>query len=105
MNSSDGDVSLTPNEVRRCTVRALVTHGASPENAEAVAAATAAAEVAGVSSHGLAYVPVYCEHLRVGKVDGRAEPSTERVRPALLVSDAKTGFARQLPTDFEPSFP
>ncbi len=93
MDSSDSHVSLTPEEVRRCTVRALVAHGATPESAEAVAAATAAAEVAGVSSHGLAYVPVYCEHLRVGKVDGRADPSTERVRPALLVTDARTGFA------------
>jgi (2R)-3-sulfolactate dehydrogenase (NADP+) len=55
--------------------------------------ATAATEADGVSSHGLAYIPIYCEHVQCGKVDGRAVPTMERARPALLTVDAATGFA------------
>jgi (2R)-3-sulfolactate dehydrogenase (NADP+) len=86
-------ISLTPGEIRRCTLRALLGHAASRASADAVADGTAAAELAGVPSHGLAYVPVYCEHLQVGKVDGNVEPVTERVRPALVVTDGRAGFA------------
>ena len=73
--------------------RALVAHGATPANAAPVAEATAAAEFAGKPSHGLLYVPIYCEHLAVGKVDGRAEPRVDQPRPALLTVDAGAGFA------------
>jgi (2R)-3-sulfolactate dehydrogenase (NADP+) len=73
--------------------RALVASGASVENAGPMAEATVAAEASGVSSHGLAYVPTYCEHVRIGKVDGRAVPTVTRVKPALLVADAASGFA------------
>ena len=34
------------------------------QNAGSMAEATVAAEASGVSSHGLAYVPTYCEHVR-----------------------------------------
>ena len=84
---------LTEAAIAADTERALVVAGATPANARPVAEATAAAEASGMPSHGLLYVPVYVEHLKVGKVDGRAAPTLERPKPTLLVADAATGFA------------
>ena len=64
---------------------ALTAAGASAEQARPLAAAVAAAEADGIASHGLAYVPTYCEHLRCGKVDGKAVPVVTKTKPALLV--------------------
>ncbi len=58
-----------------------------------MARATAAIEADGVTSHGLAYIPICCEHVRCGKVDGRAQPVLSRPAPAVIAVDAATGFA------------
>jgi (2R)-3-sulfolactate dehydrogenase (NADP+) len=86
-------VTLTVADIEARAVRALRGAGASDTAAHSVARAVAAAEADGVASHGLAYVPIYCEHIRCGKVDGNAVPVVEHPRPALLVVDAKAGFA------------
>lgn len=75
-------------------MQALIASGAAPENATSVAEAVMATEASGVVSHGLAYVPTYCEHVAIGKVDGKAVPGLEATRPGMLVADAKTGFAQ-----------
>jgi len=46
-----------------------------------------------VASHGLAYIPIYAEHLRCGKVVGEAVPTVETPRPAAVVVSAGNGFA------------
>ena len=80
-------------EIDDIAFRALVAAGTSEDNARPLAAATAATEADGVASHGLAYIPIYCEHVQCGKVDGTAVPKLEQPRPAMLVADAATGFA------------
>jgi len=72
---------------------ALTAAGTSPENARPLAIATATTEADGVASHGLAYIPIYCEHVTCGKVDGRAAPVLTRPRPGMVCVDAATGFA------------
>ncbi len=86
-------LALTEPAIEAVARRALEASGAAPANARPVAEATAAAEFCGMPSHGLLYVPIYCEHLRVGKVDGRAQPRVDRPKPALLAADAGSGFA------------
>ncbi|MCL4675772.1 MAG: Ldh family oxidoreductase, partial [Pararhodobacter sp.] len=54
---------------------------------------TSATEAEGIASHGLAYIPTYCEHLRCGKVAGQAVPVLTRPRPGVICADAGTGFA------------
>ncbi len=66
----------TLEEIEDLAQRALVAAGTSEANARPLARATAATEADGVASHGLAYVPIYCEHVRCGKVDGRAQPDS-----------------------------
>ncbi len=85
-------LELTADEIVALTTRALVASGTSDANARPLAVATAAAEFSGMPSHGLLYVPIYCEHVRVGKVDGQAIPSVECAKAALLLADAATGF-------------
>lgn len=85
--------TLSLAEIEDLAFRALVAAGTTPENARPLAVATAATEADGVASHGLAYIPIYCEHVQCGKVDGAARPVLDQPRPALLTVDAATGFA------------
>ncbi|WP_371169708.1 Ldh family oxidoreductase [Aliiroseovarius sp. 2305UL8-7] len=84
---------LTLAEIEDLSFRALVDAGTSEENARPLAVATAATEADGVASHGLAYIPIYCEHVQCGKVDGQAKPDLSRPRPGVVKVDAATGFA------------
>ena len=84
---------LTLAEIEALAFDALVAAGTMPENARSLAIATAQTEADGVASHGLAYIPIYCEHVQCGKVDGAARPVLTQPRPALLSVDAATGFA------------
>ncbi|WP_171230234.1 Ldh family oxidoreductase [Ruegeria sp. HKCCA4008] len=85
--------TLSLAEIEELSFNALVAAGTSDENARPLAVATAATEADGVASHGLAYIPIYCEHVQCGKVDGQAKPALETPRPGLIRVDAKTGFA------------
>ena len=85
--------TMTLSEIEDLATAALLAAGASQEQARPLAAAIAAAEADGIASHGLAYLPTYCEHLRCGKVDGKAVPVVTKPKPALVVVDAKSGFA------------
>jgi len=86
-------VSLTAAEIEALAMRALMNAGASETNARSVAKSSAAAHGDGVASHGLAYVPIYCEHVQCGKVKGDAQPTLAKPKPAALVADAANGFA------------
>ncbi|WP_170571883.1 Ldh family oxidoreductase [Ruegeria atlantica] len=85
--------TLTLAEIEDLSFRALVAAGTSEANARPLAQATAATEADGVASHGLAYIPIYCEHVQCGKVDGLAEPILSRPKPGVVAVDAATGFA------------
>jgi len=85
--------TLTLAEIEDLSFRALVAAGTSDENARPLAKATAATEADGVASHGLAYIPTYCEHVKCGKVDGLATPVLAQPRPGVVTVDAATGFA------------
>ncbi len=85
--------TLTLAEIEDLAMRALMAAGTSEDNARPLAIATAATEADGVASHGLAYIPIYCEHVQCGKVDGQATPVLSRPRPGVVAVDAATGFA------------
>nr|WP_170538969.1 Ldh family oxidoreductase [Ruegeria arenilitoris] len=85
--------TLSLAEIEDLSLRALMAAGTSEDNARPLAVATAATEADGVASHGLAYIPIYCEHVQCGKVDGRAKPVISAPKPGVVVVDAATGFA------------
>ena len=84
---------MTLAAVEQLCLRSLTAAGASEDNAAAVARSTMLAERDGIRSHGLLYVPIYAEHVRCGKVDGKARPVVSQPRPGAIVVDAATGFA------------
>ena len=84
--------TMSLQAIEELAMRALVAAGTSEKNASSLAIATAATEADGVSSHGLAYIPIYCKHVQCGKVDGQAVPLLTRPRPGVVKVDAATGF-------------
>ena len=85
--------TLSLDEIEDLANRALIAAGTSESNARPLARATAATEADGIASHGLAYIPIYCEHVQCGKVDGQAQPVQSRPKPSVVTVDAATGFA------------
>ena len=84
---------LSLAEIEALSLKALIKAGTAEANARPLALATAATEADGIASHGLAYIPIYCEHVRCGKVDGQATPQLSTPAPAVIRVDAATGFA------------
>jgi len=74
--------TLTLQQIEDLAFHALVRAGTSEKNACPLAKATAATEADGIASHGLAYIPTYCDHVRCGKVDGEAKPVLSRTAPS-----------------------
>jgi len=86
-------MKMTLEDIETLARDALMGAGATETNAASVARSTWRAERDGVRSHGLMYVPIYAEHVRCGKVDGKAVPVVEQPRPSAIRVDAKNGFA------------
>jgi (2R)-3-sulfolactate dehydrogenase (NADP+) len=86
-------MTMTFDEIVALGERALAASKVSPENATSVARSIAAAERDGQKIVGLSYLPVYCDHAAVGKVNGFAQPKLEQRTPSLVTVDAGTGFA------------
>jgi len=85
--------TLTLAQIEALSYRALVGAGTSDTGARSLAKAVAAAERDGIKSHGLVYVPNYCEHVRCGKVSGQAVPQVYTPATSAVVVDAGCGFA------------
>jgi (2R)-3-sulfolactate dehydrogenase (NADP+) len=85
--------NMTLTEIEDLAFRALKGAGTRPESAASLARAVAAAERDGTQSHGLMYVPIYCEHVQCGKVIGTAVPVLDTPATSSIVVDAGSGFA------------
>ncbi len=87
------DQRLTLDEVHALSRRALAGSGARGLQLDQAASSIVEAEADGIRVVGLGYLPVYCEHLRCGKVNGEAVPSHRQHAPSAIVSDAAQGFS------------
>ncbi|GJL80787.1 MAG: sulfolactate dehydrogenase [marine bacterium B5-7] len=85
-------VTLTLEAVESLARNALIACGTSEGNAAAVANSIAAAEADGIRTVGLGFLPIYCRHLKVGKVDGKASAKWHAPAPGVLEVDAYHGF-------------
>jgi len=86
------DIQLSLEAVESLACAALKAAGAAEQPARSLAHAIMAAERDGIASHGLAYLPTYCEHLRCGKVSRDAIPESS-VHGSVVKVDAASGFA------------
>jgi len=86
-------ITIQIDEARDLCCRALMGVGASKDNALITADALVRAETDGQHGHGLSRVPSYAAQVKTGKVNGRAHPEVENVKPGLFRVDADCGFA------------
>ncbi|PKU25180.1 Ldh family oxidoreductase [Telmatospirillum siberiense] len=84
---------LTLRQAADLSAAALAASRIAPDTAAKVAAALVVAEADGLSSHGLARLPIYARQAEVGKVDGFARPRLEHTASAAMRIDAGHGFA------------
>jgi Malate/L-lactate dehydrogenases len=73
--------------------RALLAAGASIDAAASTARGLINAEAQGLGSHGLSRVSHYATHLRLGRIDGKAQPKVLGQRGATAIIDAADGLA------------
>ncbi|NKB51484.1 MAG: Ldh family oxidoreductase [Rhizobiaceae bacterium] len=85
--------TFTADQIHALVRDAFIRCNTSSANAESVASALVAAELAGQSGHGLRRVTSYCAQALTGKVDGHAKPSFEKPAASTLKIDAANGFA------------
>ena len=84
---------LSLDEVRDLTRRALAACGAHGAQLDAALQSVVDAECDGIQTVGLGYLPLYCGHLQVGKINAGAEPKHEQIAPSAIRSNADSGFA------------
>jgi (2R)-3-sulfolactate dehydrogenase (NADP+) len=86
-------LKLPVDEAAALAARALKRVGASRATAQATAQALVAAEMEGLSGHGLSRIALYAQHLRQGRVDGKARPRIVKKKGAACLVDAAGGLA------------
>ncbi|MEH6632978.1 MAG: Ldh family oxidoreductase [Halopseudomonas aestusnigri] len=86
-------VTSSISELEKLSQAALVASGVSDNMALSVARAVVQAESEGNQICGLLYIPLLCEQLRFGKVDGQAKASIEITAPGAITVNAEDGLA------------
>lgn len=86
--------SLTQREAKTLARACCLRQGASQAVADALTAATLAAEDRGLPALGFAHLIDYLDGFCQGRIDPTAEPVLTRPAPALIQSDARRGIAQ-----------
>ncbi len=86
-------MKLSIEELTQLATRALKRAGASKAMAQAAAQALVAAEMEGLSGHGLSRVALYAQHLQQGRANGKAKPKIIRKKGGTCLVDANGGLA------------
>ena len=96
--------TLTLAEVDDLARRALAGCGAHGKQLELAVQSVVDAECDGIRTVGLGYLPLYCGHLQVGKINRDADPTHEKIAPSVLRSNAGSGFAHAAYAEAEDDF-
>jgi (2R)-3-sulfolactate dehydrogenase (NADP+) len=101
---SETGKTLTLDEIDDLARRALAACGAHGRQLDMAVQSVLDAECDGIRTVGLGYLPLYCGHLQVGKINRDAQPRHEKVAPAVLRSSADSGFAHAAYAEAEDEF-
>jgi (2R)-3-sulfolactate dehydrogenase (NADP+) len=88
-----GEVRLSAAAARKLIHAALTGAGTSPANAAYFTEAILDTELSGLAGHGFYWLQYYCEHVKSGKVNGKARPKIKALSPVAFRIDANRGFA------------
>src|ERR1019366_5681379 len=72
--------------------RLLVAHGLSEEDAATMAGCLVRADLRGIDTHGLQFLPQYLDRLRRGLVNPKPDLVVERVTPVVGALDGQNGY-------------
>jgi (2R)-3-sulfolactate dehydrogenase (NADP+) len=84
---------LPLQEARSLIFNALTGAGTSKRNAGYFTEAILDTELCGLDGHGFYWLQFYCEHVKSGKVNGKAKPSLRKLSSVSFRVDARQGFA------------
>ena len=79
--------------------RLLLAHGLSERDANIVASCLVRADLRGVDTHGLQYLPHYLERVRRGLINPKPELKVERVTPMVGALDGQNAFGFVVATE------
>ncbi|HEX2826752.1 MAG TPA: Ldh family oxidoreductase [Burkholderiales bacterium] len=85
--------TLSIEDLTDLAARALKRAGASKSMATAAAKALVAADTEGLATHGVSRVALYAQHVREGRVDGKAKAKIVKRKGATCLVDAHGGLA------------
>jgi (2R)-3-sulfolactate dehydrogenase (NADP+) len=84
---------LSVAKARALIFGALTGAGTSVANAGYLTEAILDTEMSGLDGHGFFWLQYYCQHVKSGKVDGKAKPAVKMLTPVAIEVDTKRGFA------------
>ena len=96
--------TLTLAQVEDLARRALANCGARGQQLKLAVQSVLDAECDGIRTVGLGYLPLYCGHLQVGKINRDAEPTHVQIAPSVLRVQADSGFAHAAYAEAEADF-
>ena len=85
--------TVSIEELKDLAVRALRRAGASKSMAVAAAGALVSADAEGIPTHGVSRASLYAQHLREGRVSGKARPRIVKRKGGTCLIDARGGLA------------
>ena len=84
---------LSKSKASELALEKLVKSGCTEPNSMGIIEGILDAEFSGIKSHGFHYLPIYCNHLKIGKIKGKASPKFEQISSSSIKVDADNGFA------------
>ncbi|MDC3146152.1 Ldh family oxidoreductase [Alphaproteobacteria bacterium] len=84
---------LSKSKASELALEKLIKSGCSELNSAGIIEGILDAEFSGIKSHGFHYLPIYCNHLKIGKIKGKASPRFEQISSSSIKVDADNGFA------------
>ena len=81
------------SQARDLAIEKLQKSGCTNDNCQGITDGILDAELSGIKSHGFHYLPIYCNHLKIGKIKGSAIVSAEKISDSALKVNADNGFA------------
>ncbi len=82
----------SPSEVRAFVAALLVAHGLTEDDARIAADCLVRADLRGVDTHGIAWLPGYLDRLRRNLINPRPSLQPRRITPAVSHLDGENGF-------------
>lgn len=101
---ADNNQTLSLQQVDDLTRRALSACGCYGHQLDLAVQSVVDAECDGIRTVGLGYLPLYCGHLQVGKLNKDASPNHETIAPSAIRSNADSGFAHAAYAEAEVDF-